>query len=365
MERIRKYADPPLFIAIVSLLVIGVFMVASSSFTTGLAEHGDGTYFFKRHLIFLVIGIVASGVGYVVPLKTFQRFAFPAWAMSMVLCAALNTSLGVNVNGATRWLLIPGTHIQFMPSDLLKYASIFYTANLCVLHRGKRRKGGFLPIVTVIGLSVVIVMKEDFSSAMVIAISLLGMFFISGMSFAELVSILSMGLAVMYFFVFRVPYRMKRLTSFLNPFDDIANTDWQLANSLYALGTGSVKGIGYFRSHEVFNRLPEAYNDFIFAVIGEEFGFAGTTIVIGLFVLFIQRGFSTALKQKDLYEKLIATGIFLSIGFQAFFNMGVAAGILPVTGLTLPYISFGGTALVLVMGMSGILLRLSRKGESH
>ena len=365
MERIRKYADPPLLIAIVLLLIIGVFMVASSSFTEGLAEYGKGTHFLERHLLFLIIGMVAAGAGYVLPLKVFQRLALPMWALSMVLCAALYTRLGVNVNGATRWLAIPGTKIQFMPADILKYASIFYTANLCVLHRGKKKKGGFLPIVTVIGLSVGIVMKEDFSSAMVIAISLLGMFFISGMNLTEFVSVLSMGIAFMYIFVFRVDYRMKRLTSFINPFDDIGNTDWQLAHSLYAIGTGSVTGIGYFRSHEVFDRLPEAYNDFIFAVIGEEFGFIGTTAVIALFALFIQRGFLTALKQRGLYERLIATGIFLSIGLQAFFNMGVAVGILPVTGLTLPYISFGGTALIFVMGMSGILLRLSRKGESH
>lgn len=365
MERIRKYADPRLLIAMVSLLVIGIFMVASSSFTGGLADHGDGSFYLKRHIAFVIVGTLAAGAGYVVPLKVFQRLAFPMWVVSMALCAALYTKLGVNVNGATRWLAIPHTHIQFMPADILKYASIFYTANLCVLHRGKRKKGGFIPIVTVIGLSVVIVMKEDFSSAMVIAISLLGMFFISGMNLAEFISIFSMGLAFMYLFVFRVAYRMKRLTSFIHPFDDITNTDWQLAHSLYAIGTGSMTGIGYFRSNEVFDRLPEAYNDFIFAVIGEEFGFIGTTVVIALFALFIQRGFLTALKQKSLYEKLIATGIFLSIGFQAFFNMGVAVGILPVTGLTLPYVSFGGTALILVMGMSGILLRLSRKGELH
>ncbi|MDY3118611.1 MAG: putative peptidoglycan glycosyltransferase FtsW [Peptoniphilus sp.] len=365
MERIRKYADPPLLITIVLLLVVGVFMVASSSFTSGLADHGDGTYYLKRHLIFLVVGVCVAGFGYAVPLKTFQRLALPAWIFSLLLCAALYTKFGVNVNGATRWLLIPGTHIQFMPSDILKYASIFYTANLCVRHRGKRKQGGFIPILIVIGLSVVIVMKEDFSSAMVIAISLLGMFFISGMRFSEFLSILSIGLVVMYVFVFRVPYRMKRLTSFIHPFDDIANTDWQLANSLYSIGTGSIKGIGYFRSYEVFNRLPEAYNDFIFAVIGEEFGFVGTSVVIGLFAIFIQRGFLTVLKQRTLYEKLIATGIFLSIGFQAFFNMGVAVGLLPVTGLTLPYVSFGGTALILAMGMSGILLRLSRKGEKQ
>ena len=227
MERIRKYADPPLFIAIVLLLIIGVFMVASSSFTAGLAEYGKGTHFLERHIIFLLIGMVAAGVGYVLPLKVFQRLAFPMWALSMVLCAALYTRLGVNVNGATRWLAIPGTKIQFMPADILK-----------------KKKGGFLPIVIVIGLSVGIVMNEDFSSAMVIAISLLGMFFISGMNFTEFVSILTMGIAFMYVFVFRVPYRMKRLTSFINPFDDIGNTDWQLAHSLYAIGTGSVTGIG-------------------------------------------------------------------------------------------------------------------------
>ncbi|MDD7363134.1 MAG: putative peptidoglycan glycosyltransferase FtsW [Peptoniphilus sp.] len=365
MARIRRYVDPVLFVTILLLLTVGVFMVASSSWTSGLADHGDGSFYLKRHILFLAFGFAAMAAGYLVPLDALRKAAFPLWLLSMGLCLLLYTRFGVTVKGATRWLAIPGTSFQFMPSDLLKYTSIFYVAHLCAVHRNGRRRRGFLPIVAVIGLSVVVVMKEDFSTASVITISLMGMFFISGMTLAEFLSIVGLGVATMYGFVLRVPYRLKRLTSFVDPFDDIANTDWQLANSLYSIGIGSVTGVGYFNFHQSFNRLPEAYNDFIFAVIGQELGLIGTTFVIVLFAIFIFRGFQTAIMQEKLYEKLVATGIFLSIGFQAFFNMGVATGLLPVTGITLPFISYGGTALVLAMGMSGILLRLSGKGVSR
>lgn len=365
MSQIKKYADPVLLSSIILLLIIGLFMVASSSWAEGLKEFGDGTYYFKRHVVFLILGVIACIVGYGMPIKTLRKLAMPLWVLSMLLCLALFTGLGVTINGATRWLAIPKTNFQFMPSDLLKYTSIFFVAHLCTIHRKGRKRQGFLPILFVIGASAGIVVIEDFSSASVITISLMSMFFISGMSFSELFAILSMGAIGIYGFVLRVPYRMKRLTSFKDPFDDIANTDWQLANSLYSIGIGSVTGVGYFKAYQTFNRLPEAYNDFIFAIIGQEFGLIGTSVVILLFVVFITRGFQTIRRQRKFYEKLVATGIVVSIGFQAFFNMGVAVGLLPVTGLTLPFISYGGTALVLVMGMSGILLRLSAKGASR
>lgn len=317
MERIRKYADPGLLIAIVLLLIIGVFMVASSSFTSGLAEYGKGTHFLERHLIFLFIGILAAGVGYVLPLKVFQRLAFPMWLLSMVLCAALYTRLGVNVNGATRWLAIPHTHIQFMPSDILKYASIF-TRRISACSIGEKEERRLSSHCN--GDRALCSHRHE--RRLFIGHGYrhqpFGDVFISGMNLTEFVSIVSMGIAFMYVFVFRVAYRMKRLTSFIHPFDDIANTDWQLAHSLYAIGTGSVKGIGYFRSHEVFDRLPEAYNDFIFAVIGEEFGFIGTTVVIALFALFIQRGFLTALKQKTSTKSLLPRGSSSPSAFRPF-----------------------------------------------
>lgn len=365
MPRIKKYGDPVLFVTIALLVVVGIFMVASSSWTAGLSEKGDGTYFLKRHLIFLMFGVGAAFAGYVIPLRILRKLAFPMWILSLILCLALFTPLGVSVKGATRWLAIPGTSFQFMPSDILKYTSIFYVAHLATVHRSGKKRSGFIPILGVIGISILLVMKEDFSTASVIAVSLLGMFFASGISIGEIVTILGLGIATGYGFLLRVPYRMKRLSSFIDPFDDIGNTDWQLANSLFSIGIGSLTGVGYFNFHQTYSRLPEAYNDFIFAVIGQELGLIGSVFVIALFIILIFRGFNIAIMQEELYEKLVATGIFLSIGFQAFFNMGVSTGILPVTGITLPYISYGGTALILVMGMSGVLLRLSAKGVSH
>lgn len=344
----------------VCLIFVGVFIVASSSWSEGIKEGLGGSYYLHKHLIFLFIGIVVACIAYLLPTKFIKKFSGLLWLVSILLCLLLFTKLAKSVNGSARWLQIPGLPFLFMPADLLKYSSILFLANLLTIFRQNGKKEGFFPIIFVIGMSVGVVIIRDFSSATVIALSLLSMFFVSGISFMEFLSITAVSSVGFYGMLMKFSYRVERLLSFRDPFDDIADTDWQLANSLYALGMGSLTGVGYFKSRQKFSYLPESYNDFIFAIFGEEFGFIGVFLVILLFLILVFRGLQIANYNNKFYEKNLAIGITSSIGIQAFFNMGVASGVLPVTGITLPYISYGGTALVLVLGISGLLLKLSR-----
>lgn len=350
-----------LFASIVILLTIGVFMVASSSWSEGIQEGLGGSHFLKRHFVFLGIGFFAGVVGFLFPKNAIRKLSFVLWIVSMAMCMLLFTGLAKSVNGSARWLEIPGIGFSFMPSDILKYTSLFYVANLLTIYRSRGKREGFWIILGVIAASVAIIILRDFSSAAVIGIALVSMFFVAGISGTELITMGGLGAAGFFFMIKAFAYRMERLMSFRDPFDDIADTDWQLANSLYALGMGSITGVGYFQSRQKYSYVPESYNDFIFAILGEEFGFLGTSFVVLLFIVFVTCGLLVAHRKQNFYDKVLVTGIVTSIGVQAFFNMGVASGILPVTGITLPYISYGGTALVLVMGMSGVLLDLARR----
>ncbi|MDO5301605.1 MAG: putative peptidoglycan glycosyltransferase FtsW [Tissierellia bacterium] len=358
-----KSVDILLLAVMVLLLLVGIFMVSSASWPAGSQGYGDGYHYLKRHLAFVVLGLFAALVGYVLPLNFYRKFSLVFWLGSLFLCLLLFSPLARAVNGSTRWIVIPGTEFQFMPADFLKYASLFFMADLLTGYRKMGQKRGFVPLALVIGISAALVAKEDFSSAVVIAFGLLSMYFLAGMALWEFLAMGIGSLLVGGAMVALMPYRVKRMTSFQDPFDDLLNTDWQLANSLFAIAMGRMGGVGYFSSTQKLNNLPEAYNDFIFAVIAEEFGFLGVVGILTLYILLVVVGFRVAFRQKETYNRYLAVGITSSIGIQAFFNMGVASGILPVTGITLPYISYGGTALVLLMAMSGVLLRLSREGD--
>lgn len=355
-----KPFDPLLFVVLLSLLLVGVFIVASSSWSEGIKEGESGSYYLIKHLRFMVLGGGVCFLGFLLPSKFIKRLSGIFWLFSLFLCLLLFTNLAKSVNGSARWLAVPGVNFQFMPADVLKYSSILFLGNLLEMFRKNGKKEGFIPILLVITISVGVVIVRDFSSASVIGFSLMVMFFVSGIKFSEFILMAGGGMAGFYLMLMKYAYRVERLMSFTNPFDDIADTDWQLANSLYALGMGSITGVGYFNSRQKFSYLPESYNDFIFAIFGEEFGFIGVCLVIALFIIFVSRGLRAAQKSSNFYEKNLAVGITSSIGIQAFFNMGVASGILPVTGITLPFISYGGTALILAMGVSGILLKISR-----
>ncbi len=357
-----KESNPPdwiLLVTIIVLCIIGVFLVGSSSWPESIKDGGNGYTYLKRHLVFFIMGLVVMGIAYRFPISVIRKMSGMLWVISFGFCLLLFTSLAVSAYGSARWLRIPGIGIQFMPSDLFKHASVIFFAHLIALNYGKRNRK-FILLLIVLAMSVGIVVIRDFSTAAVIGVSMVAMLFIAGMNLLEGLIIMSGGIAGAAAMIKLYPYRVTRLMSFWDPFDDIANTDWQLSNSLYAFGLGGIKGVGFLQSRQRFSYIPEAYNDFIFAVLGEEFGLIGTVIVAFLFLVVVFRGYQIASEQQDIFRKLLAIGITTSIGVQAFFNIGVTIGNFPVTGITLPFISYGGTSLILSLGMSGILLQLSK-----
>ncbi|MDO5036863.1 MAG: putative peptidoglycan glycosyltransferase FtsW [Tissierellia bacterium] len=356
----KQKIDSTLLVTILLLSFIGLLMVASSSWPESVKNGAGGYSFTLRHLVFLLMGLVACGLTTVFPLKWIRKLSFLFWAVSFILCLLLWTPLGVNVSGSTRWLQIPYIGFRFMPSDLLKFSSVIFFANLLDIYRGRGEKKGFIPLMIIFASSVLIVIVRDFSSAMVIGLTLGLMFLLAGMRFLEILFNLVGGGIGVRLMIYLFPYRIERLQSFRDPFDDIADTDWQLANSLYAFAMGGIRGVGYFNSRQKYSYVPEAYNDFIFAILGEEFGLLGTLFVVALFLVFIWRGMAIALSKKQVFDKLLAFGITLAISIQALFNMGVSVGGLPVTGITLPFISYGGTSLILNLVLAGILLNLSK-----
>lgn len=368
MKRKVDHRDPWLLLSVIGLSLAGVLMIASSSYPEGLTKFNDGLHFIKRHLVFLMLGIGISFAASRMSLNYIRRKSLLFFLISFVLCLLLFTGMGQSHWGQTRWLRIPGIGIEFMPSDLIKFTSIFYLADFMLRHKNTLHTGKtFFGVLVIIGMSVGPIIFKDFSTGIVIGVSLLALFFLMGIRLYQGSIIILLGSAASYLFLTldRFAYRKKRLLAFMDPFDDIPDTDWQLAHSLYALGIGGFKGEGPFRSRLKQGYLPLPYNDFIFPVIGEEWGFLGTTFIILLYALFCWRGFYIGVKAKSLYEKLVAAGITVSIGIQAFFNMGVTMGILPVTGLPLPLISYGGTSLIVTFAAIGILFGIGRNEEGE
>lgn len=363
MRKIVKSKNSLDWVLVASVLVlclIGLLMVASASWPEAVTSDEGPYYYAIRHLVYLVLGLVLAALATAFPLSWIRRLALPMWLISLFLCLLLWTPLGEGAKGSTRWLRLPLLGFTFMPSDLLKFSSIILFASLLDHLRGRGAKRGFLVLMGVLGASVLIVIVRDFSSAMVIGVSLGAMFLVAGMNILELGASLGLGAVAIVFMINKYAYRLERMQSFRDPFDDIADTDWQLANSLFAFAMGGIRGVGYFQSRQRFTYVPEAYNDFIFAILGEELGLVGTSLVVILFAIFTWRGIRISIGHRDTFKKLLALGLTLAISIQAFFNMGVTLGLLPVTGITLPFISYGGTSLVVNLVSAGILLNLSK-----
>ena len=351
-------------ISLCILLFVGLLSVASASSYEGLTKMGDNLYFIKKQVFFLAVGLVLFFFATRLPIGLVHKLSLPFFLLSLGLCALLYTPLGVSHYNSVRWLKIPGLGFEFMPSDLLKYASILYLSKFLVDH--KKTLGSFqtfIQIILIIGASTGLVILRDFSTGMVIGLSLFSLFFIMGMRGYQFVLSLAGGLGLAYVMVTTMPYRMERMMSFLDPFDDIKDTDWQLANSLFAHGIGGFFGVGYLNSTLKQGYLPMSYNDFIFPIIGEEWGFLGTSFVVLMYFLLTLSGLQIASRCKSLYRQLVAVGITICIAIQAFFNMGVSIGILPVTGLTLPFISYGGTSLWMSLMAAGLVFGLSKQGN--
>jgi cell division protein FtsW len=348
------------------LFALGLVMVYSASIAiaeAGRATGHEARYYLIRHAAFLALGLVAGYTAFQVPMRTWQKAAPHLFLLGTVLLVAvLIPGVGREVNGSQRWLRLPG--IGFQPSEIVKLFVVLYAADYTVRKAavmGSIRKG-FLPMFAVMMLvGTLLLMEPDFGAFAVITAIAMGVLFLGGMNwrlFASLIVMLVVGFVIL---IWTSPYRLKRVTGFLDPWADPFGKGYQLSHALIAFGRGEWLGVGLGASVEKLFYLPEAHTDFLLAVIAEELGFLGVGAVIVLFALLVARAFAIgtqAAKLERYYAALVAQGVGLWLGAQALINMGVNMGVLPTKGLTLPLLSFGGSALVTNVAALAILLRV-------
>jgi cell division protein FtsW len=358
--------DESLVWSTVLLLAIGLVMVYSASIAIAEASRVTGFqshYYLVRHAAFLVVSLLAGLVAFQFPMRLWQQAAPYLFIFSAVLLVVvLIPGIGREVNGSQRWLRFFG--VGFQPSELVKLCVVLYAADYTVrkaAHMGSLRKG-FMPLFGVMLLvGALLLMEPDFGAFAVITAIAMGILFLGGMNwrlFAALIVLLMMSFLVL---IWTSPYRLKRVTGFLDPWADPYGKGYQLSHALIAFGRGEWFGVGLGSSVEKLLYLPEAHTDFLLAVIAEELGFAGIFLVLGLFAWLVLRAFaigSQAAKLERYYSALVAQGIGLWLGTQALINMGVNMGVLPTKGLTLPLLSFGGSGIVANVAGLAILLRV-------
>lgn len=359
----KKSPDFVLFLTVMTLLSLGVIMVLSASEYKTLIDYNDSFYFFKRQLIWAALGIAAMLLALNYDYWRLKRYIGPALLIAFILLGlVLIPGVGQEVNGSRRWIGI-GPIPPFAPAELVKLCIIIFTAY--GLAREKERvkvfTRGVLPYLVVMTFAAgLILLQPDLGTAMSLAGIVFVMIFAAGARMSHLGGLSLAGLAAVGFAIVMEPYRLQRFLAFLDPWADPQDTGFHIIQGLYAIGSGGLFGLGLGQSKQKFLYLPESHTDFIFAIIGEELGFIGATLVIMLFLLFIWRGIKIAVTSLDPFASLLATGITAWVGVQAVINIGVVTGSLPVTGIPLPFISSGGTSLLFTMTAVGILLNISR-----
>ncbi|GFN35969.1 putative lipid II flippase FtsW [Tepidimicrobium xylanilyticum] len=358
----KKACDFILLLTTLLLVFIGIIMVFSSSWPEGIRMN-DGYYFLRKQIISALVGFVGMLFFMNFDYRFIYRLSKLIYLFSIISGLLIFTPLGVVKKGARRWINLG--FATFMPSDIIKLGSIIFLAAFLSKRKDTIRefKKTTIPTIMIIGLSCgLIYLQKDLGTTVTLGATLVSIFFVAGMKISHLIlmaigAIVGLVLAI---FTGDNEYRIRRIVAFLDPFADKADSGWQAVQSLYALGSGGLFGLGLGKSRQKFFYIPEPYNDFIFAIIGEELGFLGTLTVILLFMIIIWRGIRIALNTEDLFGCLLATGIVSLITVQTLIHIAVVTSTIPTTGIPLPLISYGGTSLVLYMSAIGILLNISR-----
>lgn len=362
MAKTRSVPDVWMIAATLGILAIGVVMVYSASAVAAFHDYGDAYYYVKRQLIFAVLGIVSMLFMMNVEYTFWRKWAVPMLFICFgMLVIVLIPGLGVIRGGARSWLGIGSFGIQ--PSEFMKLAMILFLSKLLAERQNQITQfaRGLLPPLGIIGFAFALIMLQPDlgTGAVMIGASLL-VIYVAGARTAHLGGLALIGIAGFVGLIAAAPYRLQRITAFLDPWQDPLGAGYQSIQSLYAIGPGGLVGLGLGMSRQKYNYLPEPQTDFIFSILAEELGFIGGSLLIVLFLLLIWRGMRTAITISDPFGSFLATGIVGIIAVQVLINIGVVIGLLPVTGVTLPLVSYGGSSLTLLLTALGLLLNLSR-----
>jgi cell division protein FtsW len=360
LPRVAGKIDSWLLIFVLALLCIGVVMVYSASSFIAARDQGDASYYFQRELIWLVLGIVAMLVTMRVDYRYWRRISLVGMVIILPLLVIV-LRFGVTAYGASRWLAL-GSFFTFQPSELTKLVLALYIADW-LARKGNQVSSflyGLAPFIILVGIVLGLVFLEnDMGTAIIIAGFATAMFFSAGANIVQFLLAMACGGLILLKEAFR-GYRYYRITGFLHPFKDITSINLQLHQALLGLGSGGWFGLGLGASRQKTGYLPFPYTDSIFPVIGEELGFVGCSIIVILFLFLAFRGFRLARRSPDIYGSLLATGITTWLILQAMINIGANTGTIPYTGVPLPFISFGGSSLVVSLAAIGVLLNISR-----
>ena len=362
MKKARQAPDFILFIIVLLLLTFGIVMVYSASYVSAQVTYADGAHFFKRQLVWALLGILAMIVVMKIDYRLYYKWGYYLFGLAVLLLILLFVpGVGITIKDATRWIGFGS--LTFQPSEIAKLGMVIFLAKYLVDNQNQIKYffKGFVPPLLVVGFICQLIIKQpDLGTAVTIAATAFVLLLVGGARFTHLgfLAVLGSGLVVMA--IKMASYRMKRITAFLDPWSDPLGDGFQTIQSLLAVGSGRIFGTGLGHGRQKFLYLPEQQTDFIFAVLAEEMGFLGASFVVLLFLAFAWRGLRIAIKAPDFFGALLATGITAMVVVQAAINIGVVTGSLPVTGITLPFISYGGSSLTLNLLGIGILLNISR-----
>jgi cell division protein FtsW len=363
MMKERGRIDFILLIVTLALVGVGIVMVYSTSAIMAGDRFQDPYYFLKKQALFAGIGFILMILTLFFPYRILKRLAYPILIVSvLLLVAVLIPGIGYRAGGAMRWLKVQS--VSFQPSEFAKLGLVIFLAYFLTKKDEKIRSFsfGFLPTVLLSGLVVVLVAREpDLGAALFLSAMVFLLLFVSGARVIYMAGALLLTIPVVYYLLMNVGYRYKRLMSFIRPWDDPTGTSFQIIQSFLSFGSGGLFGLGLGEGRQKLFFLPAPHTDFIFSVIGEELGLVGAVVVVLLFFVFAVRGIQIGLSLDDRFGTYLALGITLMISLQAVINMAVVLGLLPTKGLTLPFISYGGTSLITNLVGVGILLHLSTR----
>lgn len=361
----NKRIELTLFISIIILSLFGILMIYSSSYIWAEYKYNDPYKYLKNQALFFIIGVILMIIVSKIDYKKYFKYANKILILCItLLILVLIPGIGSVRNGSRSWFGIGSFGIQ--PSEFAKLGLIIFTSKYLSNNPNSMKsfKKGILPILIItLGMFGIIMLQPDFGTGTILVMTIIGLLFVAGLNIKIFVKFGIVGIVGVVGLILVAPYRLKRILSFLDPWSDPLGSGFQIIQSLYSIGPGGLFGLGLGNSIQKHFYLPEPQTDFIFSIISEEFGFMGILIISALFIIIFYSSLKISMKCTDLFGKYLSFGITFGLIFQSILNLSVVVGLIPVTGVTLPFLSYGGSSLLIIMVSMGIILNISRYQE--